>query len=54
MMKDLGLKIPACNPSTLAVDAGGLGVQSHPQLHRKFEAILGHMRSCFQNEVSEA
>lgn len=30
-----------CNPSAQGVQAGGLEVQRHPQVHRKFEANLG-------------
>lgn len=33
-----------CNHSTWEVEAGGSGVQSHPQVHQKFQAILGYMR----------
>lgn len=32
----------ACNPSTREIETG-LGVQSHPWLHRKSEASLGYM-----------
>lgn len=33
-----------CNPSAQEVQAGGLGVQAHPQLHREFDASLGYKR----------
>lgn len=33
-----------CNSGTLEVEAEGLRVQSHPQLLREFEAILGYMK----------
>ena len=35
----------ACNPRTQEAEAGGSGVQSHPWVHREFEANLNDMRS---------
>lgn len=36
----------ACNPDTKEAEARGSGVQSHSQLHGKFKASLGYIRSC--------
>ena len=38
--------VHTCNPRALeVVEAGGSEVQGHTQLHRKFEATMGYMRS---------
>lgn len=35
-----------CNAKTLEAEAGGLGVQHHPQLRSWFKASLGYMKHC--------
>lgn len=37
---------PVIDPSSQPVEAEGLGVQGHPQLHSEFKTIVGYMRSC--------
>lgn len=36
--------VHACDPSIQEVEAGGSGVQDHPQLHSEFKASLAYVR----------
>lgn len=38
--------------SALEKKAGGTGAQGHPQLHSRFEASLGYMKSCLKNKTN--
>lgn len=39
-----------CSPSSQEVKTGGSEVQSHAQLHKKFEANLGSIRPCARSQ----
>ena len=47
----LGVIPHACHPSILEVEARGSGVQSHPQLPRKFKVNWGCMKPCFKKKI---
>lgn len=38
-----------CNATTKELEAGGSGVQDHPQIHTKLDASLGYMGPCHRN-----
>lgn len=41
-------KMHTSNARAQKVEAEGPGIQSQPQMHRKFEAILEYTRSCLK------
>lgn len=49
-MLKLGTRAHTCNPSPGEAEAGGSRIQSHPQLHREFEAGLGCELPCLKEE----
>lgn len=40
----------ACHPSNWEVEAGGSGVEGHPQLHNEFETSQGNVRPCLKTD----
>lgn len=48
-----GMVTYACHLGTWEVEAGGPGVEGHPQLHNEFEASLGSMTPCLETDRSQ-
>lgn len=46
-------RVHPCALGTWELEAGGLEAQGHPLLHSEFQASLGHMRPCFQNQPNK-
>ena len=52
MILSRGAWLHNVSPQLLRRKAGGTGAQGHPQLHSRFEASLGYMKSCLKNKTS--